>query len=64
MHEREAFLGMREHIHANPVKRSLVMADADYPYSSACLEFDLDPPPQRLKALPGDATFGIAKAMP
>ena len=64
VNEREAFLGMREYIHANPVKRSLVTVAADYPYSSACQEFDLDPPPQRLKARLRDAAFGIAKAMP
>jgi putative transposase len=63
VYEREAYQGMREYIHANPVKRFLVTANADYPYSSASLEFDLDPPPQRLKAPPGSAAFGIAKAM-
>jgi putative transposase len=64
VHEREAFLGMREYIHANPVKRLLVTAGADYPYSSAHSEFELDTPPQRLEALPEGAAFGIAKAMP
>jgi putative transposase len=62
--QREAFLEMREYIQANPVKRFLVTNAADYPYSSAHPEFDLDPPPQRLKALPEAAAFGIAKAMP
>ena len=55
---------MVEYIHANPIKRFLVTAGADYPYSSAHLGFELDPPPQRLKALPEGAAFGIAKAMP
>jgi putative transposase len=64
VHEREAFLRMRDYIHANPVRRFLVTTGAEYPYSSAHLEFDLDPPPQRVKALPGGADFGIAKAMP
>jgi putative transposase len=61
--DREAYLGVREYIHANPVKRFLVTEGAHYPYSSANLEFDLDPPP-RLKAYPEGAAFGIAKAMP
>jgi putative transposase len=64
VHEREAFLGMREYIHANPVKRFLVKAATDYPYSSAHSGFEVDAPPQRLKALPGCVAFGIAKAMP
>jgi hypothetical protein len=64
VYEREAYLGMREYIHANPVKRFLVATAADYPYSSVCPEFEMDPPPQRLKALLESAGFGIAKAMP
>jgi putative transposase len=64
VYEREAYLGMREYIRANPVKRFLATASADYPYSSLRVEFELDPPPQRLKALPVGAGFGIAKAMP
>jgi len=64
VNEREDFLGMRAYIHANPVKRFLVRVGADYPYSSAHSEFKLDLPPQRLKARPEDAAFGIAKAMP
>jgi putative transposase len=62
--EMEAFLGVREYIHANPVKRFLVTAGTDYPYSSAQSEFELDPPPQRLKAFSEGAALGIAKAMP
>jgi REP-associated tyrosine transposase len=61
---REGFLDIRRYIHANPVKRFLVTVEADYPYSSAHPGFELDPPPQRLKALPESAAFGIAKAMP
>jgi len=64
VNEREAFLKIVEYIHANPMKRFLVIAGADYPYSSAHSGFELDPPPQRLKALPQGAAFGIAKAMP
>jgi hypothetical protein len=55
---------MREYIRENPVKRFLATAAADYPYSSAHSEFELDAPPQRLKALSEGAAFGIAKAMP
>ena len=62
--EREAFLKIVEYIRANPMKRFLVTAGADYPYSSAHSGFELDAPPQRLKALPQAAAFGIAKAMP
>jgi REP-associated tyrosine transposase len=64
VNEAEAFLGMREYIHANPVKRCLVAEGTDYPYSSAHSEFELDPPPPRLKALLESSAFGIAKAMP
>ena len=62
--EREAFLSIGEYIRANPIKRFLVTASADYPYSSAHSGFVLDSPPQRLKARPEGAAFGIAKAMP
>jgi len=64
VNEREAFLKIVEYIHANPIKCFLVTACADYPYSSAHSGFELDAPPQRLKALPEGAAFGIAKAMP
>jgi hypothetical protein len=64
VYDREAYLGMREYIHANLVKRFLVTASTDYPYSSVRVEFELDPPPPRLKALLEGAPFGIAKAMP
>lgn len=62
--EREAFMGLREYIHANPVERCLVAAGTDYPYSSAHSDFELDAAPQRLKARPDGAVGGIAKAMP
>jgi hypothetical protein len=64
VNEREVLLDIQRYIHANPVKRFLVTVDTDYPYSSAHSGFELDPPPQRLKALPEGAAFGIAKAMP
>jgi len=40
---------MKEYIHQNPVKASLVNRAEDWPYSSACARFELDPVPQRLK---------------
>src|SRR5208282_3070305 len=46
--ERDVFYGVREYIRAHPVKRFLVSAGTDYPYSSAHSGFDLDSPPQRL----------------
>jgi hypothetical protein len=64
VNEPRAFCGIREYIHANPVKRFLATARADYPYSSVYPRFELDPAPQRLKVLPEVAAFGIAKAMP
>jgi putative transposase len=64
VNEREVFLDIRRYIRANPVKRFLVTVDTDYAYSSAHSGFELDPPPQRLKALPESGAFGIAKAMP
>ena len=64
VNEREAYLGVRDYIQANPVKRFLVTVGADDPYSSARSGFELDPPPQRLKAISEGAAFGIAQAMP
>jgi putative transposase len=64
VNEREAFSKMREYILANPVKRFLATTSAEYLYSSACPDFELDPPPQRLKAMEENAAVGIAKAMP
>ena len=64
VHEREAFLGICEYIRANPVKRFLAKTGEDYPYSSGYPKFELDPPPQCLKAHPECAVVGIAKAMP
>ncbi len=59
-----AFLNAREYIHANPVKRGLAAADADYEYSSARSRFELDEPPQRLKPGLDRSGGGIAEAMP
>jgi hypothetical protein len=46
------------------VKRFLSVTSTDYPHSSASLQLNLDPPPQRLKALPREDVIGIASAMP
>jgi putative transposase len=46
----EAFLGIRAYIQSNPVKGFLAQEPADYRYSSAHPGFELDAPPQRLKA--------------
>jgi putative transposase len=64
VNEREAFAGISEYIQANPVKRFLAAASSEYPYSSANPQFEMDPPPQRLKAQSEGSAFGIAKAMP
>jgi len=64
VHDPTAYVGIREYIHANPVRRFLVVSAADYAYSSAHPGFALDPPPQRLKARLEAEAFGIAKAMP
>jgi len=45
----DAFLRTREYIRNNPVVRHLTSEAAEYPYSSAYPEFELDPPPQGLK---------------
>jgi putative transposase len=62
--DRTAYMGIREYIHANPVKGFLAVSAADCAYSSAHPGFALDPPPQRLKAWLEADGFDIAKAMP
>jgi putative transposase len=47
--EYEAFDGFREYIEANPVKRGLVQALVEFPYSSASGAFEIDGTPQGLK---------------
>jgi putative transposase len=64
VHDPTAYVGIREYIHANPVKRFLAVSASDYAHSSAHPGFALDPPPQRLKARSEAEAFGIAKAMP
>ena len=50
----EEYCAFRQYIHMNPVKRGLVAAPEQYPYSSATPGMKLDAVPQRLKpsALP------------
>lgn len=50
IYDREAFEQVQSYITENPVKRRLVQKAEDFPYSSAYPGFDLDEPPQGLKA--------------
>ena len=43
------FARIRDSIRENPVARQLVEGASEFPYSSAYVGFDLDPPPQGLK---------------
>jgi len=45
----EDYFAYRHYIRQNPVKRGLIAAEAEYPYSSACPEFVMNKAPQRLK---------------
>jgi hypothetical protein len=45
----EDYFNFKQYIRWNPVKRGLVAAPADYPYSSAWPGVVLDEVPQRLK---------------
>jgi putative transposase len=54
----------KRYIHQNPVKRGLVLEAGAYPYSSACLGFELDPLPQRLKPRFSNGNSGTAEAVP
>lgn len=49
IHESDHFERVRHYIHDNPVRRNLVKEPSQYPYSSACIEFEMDHPPQGLK---------------
>jgi putative transposase len=59
-----AYLGIAEYIRNNPVRRGLVLEAAQFPHSSACTEFELDPAPQGLKPVGFGIANGMAKAMP
>ena len=45
----EDYYNFKQYIRQNSIKRRLVSAPADYPYSSAQPEFTMDEVPQRLK---------------
>ncbi len=52
------------YIHSNPERKHLCQSAEEYPYSSACGRFGLDPAPQRLKPLESAAACGAAEAAP
>jgi putative transposase len=52
-----AYARMREYIHYNPVKRRLTPSPEQYPFSSACRGFALNPPPAGLVDLPALARY-------
>jgi len=54
----------KDYVYQNPVKRGLVSAPQDYPYSSAARTFHLDPVPQWLKPLSLGTASGTAEAVP
>jgi putative transposase len=60
----EAYGQVAEYIRNNPVARHLVSEEADFPYSSAHVGFDVDPAPQGLKPLTNRVSRGMAEAMP
>jgi putative transposase len=47
----ETFENQRKYIRNNPAAAGIVSAAEAYPYSSACGQAELDPPPQRLNRL-------------
>jgi putative transposase len=52
------------YIRENPVAKQLCDRAEDYPYSSACGGFELDPVPQGLKPIALGAAIGAAEAAP
>jgi putative transposase len=60
----QAFERARQYIWNNPVKRYLVLEPGQYPHSSACSRFELDPMPLGLKPVLKVELSGTAKAMP
>jgi putative transposase len=53
----EEYARMRNYIHQNPVRRGLVEAETEYPYSSAKTCCRLDEVPERLKPALQEAEF-------
>ena len=60
----KAFEQVAGYIRDNPVASRLVHEAAEFPYSSACPGFQLDPAPQGLKPISLLTNYGIAQAMP
>ena len=58
------YFGIAEYIRNNPVKRGLVSQTAEFPHSSGCAGFELDPVPQGLKPSESCVADGMAKAIP
>jgi putative transposase len=54
----------KDYVYQNPVKKGLVSAPHEYPYSSAAGSFDLDPVPQWLKPHSNARACGTAEAVP
>jgi putative transposase len=59
-----AYRRIAEYVRENPVARGLASVAASFPYSSANIRFELDPPPQGLKPFSRNASGGMAEAMP
>jgi len=47
--EAEAYEAHQQYVHRNPVEAGLVREPEEYPYSSACPGFELDPRPEHLR---------------
>jgi len=62
--EQEAFAGQAEYIRDNPVAAHLIDRAEDYLYSSAGAQFQLDPPPQRLKPRLSHTLIGTPEGVP
>jgi hypothetical protein len=60
----EDYLKHVHYIEQNPVKSGLVVAGAEYSWSSAGSRFQMDGPPQRLEPPREAAVFGTAEAVP
>jgi putative transposase len=60
----EAFQRQCSYIRNNPVRQGLVTFPNDYLFSSASSQFELDPPPQRLKPRSLDALCGTPEGVP
>jgi putative transposase len=64
VYDDESYWRIREYIRQNPVRRRLVLQEAEFPFSSAYPGFELDAAPQGLKPNSVSSFNGMAKAMP